>query len=386
MESLIRGRIRKLMEPEEWRYARLWRGADRAARRAFSRGEVVAPPFYQVLLSVNNVCNFHCVSCDVGVDPEGQYSRNLHPEGGQAQLSYAEFTGLLDSVKSFRPELFIVGTEPTLYPRLVDFLAHARGAGLRTQFTTNGWLLGNLAEDLVRIRHNLVNVSIDCGVPEINDKVRGKQGALAKALDGIRALTESKRTRRSLYPLIQVNSVVSDYTYEHLVDTVRALEDLEIDVLCFSHLQCITPGMAEANNRAVPQYPALRSNITEVHPDRVDIATLRAQVRAVRETFPHLKISFRPDVPETELERYYHRPGEVLDHFRSCDILWRNIEIMSNGDALPIQRCFVKPLGNIRQKTAMEIWNDRPWQELRAAIVRHGGAFPACTRCSGLWC
>lgn len=385
MESLLRGRIRKLLEPEEWRYAGLWRGAERKARRAFERGDVVAPPFYQVLLTINNVCNFKCVSCDVGVDEEGQYYRNLHPEGGATQLSYTELTAMVDSMRAFRPELFIVGTEPTLYPRLIDFLAYARGAGLRTQMTTNGFLLARMAEDLVKVRHNLVNVSIDCGIPEINDRVRGVPGATARALEGIRALQHFKREHRRFYPLICVNSVVSDHTYEHLVETVRAFEPLGIDVLTFSHLQYVTPGMAEANNRAVPEYPALRSNINQVDPLKVDIGKLREQVRRVKTEFPNLKISFRPDIPEEDLEPYYHT-ARVMQGFKSCDILWRNIQIMPNGDALPVQRCFVKPLGNLRKKTALEIWNDKPWQDLRGAIVRHGGAFPACTRCSGLWC
>lgn len=385
MQSTARRILRKLTNPAELAFEMRYRRAVARARASFERGDLEAPPFYQLLLTINNVCNFHCLSCDVGVDTEGQYYQNNHREGGGGQLSYAELTAMVDSVKAVRPEIFVVGVEPTLYPRMIDFLAYARGAGLRTQITTNGYLLARMAEDLVRIGHNLINVSIDCGVPEINDRVRGKEGALARALEGIRAITEAKRARGAYYPLVSVNSVISDHTYEHLEATVKALEGLDLDVITFSHLQFISPEMAAENNRLVPEYPALRSNITEVHPERIDMAKLRAAIEDLKWNYNYLNLSFRPDIPESELEKYYHTP-KVLDRFRSCDLLWRNIQIMSNGDAIPVQRCFVKPLGNIREKPALEIWNDAPWRRLRQEITRHGGAFPACTRCSGLWC
>jgi len=67
----------------------------------------------------------------------------------------------------------------------------------------------------------------------------------------------------------------------------------------------------------------------------------------------------------------------------TCYIPWFVMEILSNGDAIPLTRCFNLKLGNIYENSISEIWNGESYRKLRKELIKNK-RFPVCTRCRGI--
>ena len=84
------------------------------------------------------------------------------------------------------PVLLFSGGEPLLREDLFGLAAYAKSLGLRPVLSTNGTLITpEMAEKLREAGFQYVGVSLD-GLEEIHDKFRGRQGAFAEAIQGLR--------------------------------------------------------------------------------------------------------------------------------------------------------------------------------------------------------
>lgn len=78
------------------------------------------------------------------------------------------------------------GGEPTLYPGLERVMRYAKAKGFHVSLSTNGFNLDALKRVVVFL--NSVDISIDSPDAQLNDKIRGRRGAYAAALQSIRYL------------------------------------------------------------------------------------------------------------------------------------------------------------------------------------------------------
>jgi MoaA/NifB/PqqE/SkfB family radical SAM enzyme len=123
--------------------------------------------------------------------------------------------------------LAIQGHEPLL-PSSIAFtqsiLATGRLLGLPTGLVTNGTHLYQTADLLRVLQPTQVTISLDSSDPDIHDKLRGRRGAWATTLEGI------KRAREVLHPSIglAVASVLFPRDYGRLGDMPRLLAGLGI--------------------------------------------------------------------------------------------------------------------------------------------------------------
>lgn len=154
------------------------------------RGDVVQNSqtvLSSIYLNPTRYCNLRCRHC--WVSPP--YSEELSEETGE--LSVDEMIGI---VKEARPlgltSLKLTGGEPLLRAGLERLLEFCSVSGIEVWIETNGTLV---TERMARMFKELgvsdISVSLDSPVEERHDHFRGKKGAFAEAVRGIKHLVDA---------------------------------------------------------------------------------------------------------------------------------------------------------------------------------------------------
>ncbi len=115
-----------------------------ALDRRFRNG--VSGPPVTLNLNLTRRCNLKCVMCEQHRHASG--STGLSWYDPRRELPLAAWINLLDQVASFRPQLYITGGEPTLYPHFPEFIQAAKQRGFMVHLQTNGTLLEQVADKL----------------------------------------------------------------------------------------------------------------------------------------------------------------------------------------------------------------------------------------------
>jgi Fe-coproporphyrin III synthase len=134
-----------------------------------------------VVWNLTRRCNLKCVHCYAQADA------NAAPD----ELSFAEGLALLDDLKAFgTPVVLFSGGEPLMRPDLYDLVSHTAALGMRAVISTNGTLITReVALRLKDLGLSYVGISLD-GIEPTHDRFRGKKGAFAAAMAGVRRCQE----------------------------------------------------------------------------------------------------------------------------------------------------------------------------------------------------
>ena len=142
----------------------------RLARRP--TGPVV---IWNLIRRCNLACK-HCYSISSDVDFPGE-------------LTTADVLHVMDDLKAFAvPVLILSGGEPLMRHDIFAISSRAKGLGFYVGLSTNGTLIDDTLADRIRdAGFDYVGVSLD-GIGATHDRFRGKPGAYAAALAGLRRL------------------------------------------------------------------------------------------------------------------------------------------------------------------------------------------------------
>lgn len=134
-----------------------------------------------VVWNLTRRCNLKCVHCYAQADAQAA------PD----ELSFTEGLALLDDLKAFgTPVVLFSGGEPLMRPDLFDLVSHTVAAGMRAVISTNGTLITReVALRLKDLGLSYVGISLD-GIEPTHDRFRGKKGAFAAAMAGVRRCQE----------------------------------------------------------------------------------------------------------------------------------------------------------------------------------------------------
>jgi GTP 3',8-cyclase len=158
-----------------------------------------------VRISVTDRCNFRCVYCR-SADPE-----NYRPD--DELLSWDELTRVAQVLHGLGIEkVRVTGGEPMVRPGVIEFISRLHDIGFPDlSMTTNGQLLVEKCEDLIRAGLTRINISLDSLDPAKFERVT-RTRKFQSVMDGIRAAQSS-----ALRP-VKVNAVL-----------VRGLNDDEVE-------------------------------------------------------------------------------------------------------------------------------------------------------------
>lgn len=292
-------------------------------------------------------CNLACSHCYADA-VQGRAPGEL--DTGQAGALIGELAALRV------PALLLSGGEPLMRPDALELIARARGQGLRCTVSTNGTLIDDaMADALAAAGITYVGVSLD-GPPDVHDRWRGRRGAHAATVAGIRRL-RARGVRVGLRFTLHRGSAAY---LPHMLESAQALG---IARVCVYHL------VPEGRGRQ------LAGSAMERGQERAAVAWMLAQALRLGHEgsdIEFLTVDNHSDGPFTYLWLRRHHPELAEGAWR---LLRRNrgnrsgvalAAVGPRGDVHPDQFSRNLVLGNVLERPLGEIWEG----EAEAPLLR----------------
>ena len=173
-----------------------------------------------VVWNMTRRCNLRCIHC-YSNSADHDYPDELTTEEGKILIA--------DLADFGSPVILFSGGEPLLRPDLFELAQYAKDKGMRAVISTNGTLINSeVAARLKEIGLSYVGVSLD-GLEKTHDRFRGKKGAFAAAIEGI-------RNCRQAGVKVGIRFTVNKHNLPDVPAMFELLKREKIERMCFYHL------------------------------------------------------------------------------------------------------------------------------------------------------
>jgi len=336
--------------------------------------------FALIYFKLTPACNLRCVMC-------GQYGEKgiMHhraEEESQKTLPLDAWKKLVDEVASYYPTSYLWGGEPFMYPDLMPLARYMVEKGLHVSVNTNGTMMEQYAEQIVRDKWGTIFVSLDA-FRDVNDSMRGA-GTYDKVIAGLKAINLEKKKQKSQFPVLGIVTVVTNRNYMDLANLAEAIREYGIE------FHIINMGTYTNDNIVAEQRRFMREKLD------TDIDCL-----AGYNTGYNLGIDghkFHGILSEIQSKNYGYltlaapalNPDKVNTYYSDletpvrnrCIVPWCQVNVNYNGD---VHFCADYPdyiLGNVTEQSFADIFNGDRANKFRKEInACEGGMFPGCLRC-----
>ena len=328
-------------------------------------------PAWHYYIEVTRRCNLRCKMC--------QYIEWLEnvpiKEQREDELSTDEWMDVLRQIQRFSLITF-TGGEPFVRKDFMEILTYASSKA-RTHFISNTTMLPeDRAEAVVKLApkrlggvgFNFAGTSIE-GPGAKHDEIRKMDGAFDRSMAGIRSLRKFRDANGKQCPLIHVTTVMQQDNVDCLHLMPKLLREAGADVLNFvteSRMQEL-PNLGDVDpreyNKEDLEYPRI---------DRKQLAeALEKSEAAAKEAGIDLRL---PRMPRERLLDY-HEGSLDLNEFE-CRNAWNTLFIGRQGNAYP---CWIRNVGNVREHSIKELWNNAVMRDFRQACKKE--LFAPCPGC-----
>jgi len=292
-----------------------------------------------VVWNMTRRCNLKCIHC-YSNSADHDYPDELTTEEGKKLIA--------DLAAFGSPVILFSGGEPLLRRDLFELAQYATDKGMRAVISTNGTLITDeVAAKLKEIGLSYVGVSLD-GLEKTHDRFRGKKGAFAAAIEGI-------RNCRKAGVKVGIRFTVNKH---NLID-VPAMFDLlrkeKIERMCFYHLVYTGRGSKLRNEDLTHEETRKLLDLIAAETRKMFDDGLSPEILTVdnHADGPYLYLKLKQEDPA--------RAKEVLELLEMNEGNSSGIGIGCvswDGEVYPDQFWRNQSLGNIRQKPFSAIWLD----------------------------
>ena len=173
-----------------------------------------------VVWNSTKTCNLKCRHCYMSSDAK-KY---------QNELTTDEAKKFIDDLAEFHvPVLLFSGGEPLIRPDFFELAEYAQAKGVRPTLSTNGTLITReVAQRIKDIGVGYVGISLD-GLKDVNDKLRGVEGAYDKAMAGIQNCV-------AVGQRVGLRFTINHHNIQELNNIFDFIERENINRVCFYHL------------------------------------------------------------------------------------------------------------------------------------------------------
>ena len=336
-----------------------------------ARTTIAADLPYQVYIEVTNRCNSLCASCPLTYD-------HFLPFEPKHHLTWPQFRRIVDQVPQIeRAVLHGIG-EPLLNPNLPRFVAHLKERGAYVLFNTNAVLLDERRGDaLCEAGLDELRVSLDAATPALYHQLRGID-KFEQIVGNLRAFVARHSGQER--PRVSLWFVGMQENLHELPDFVRLAADVGVPEVYLQRLVYFGTGERLAEGTTMVPEQSLFGTPERRQAELIaECEALAARwgliFRASGATTPHESVAVQGAHP-----------------WQGCYRPWTLMYITATGTALP---CCIAPfatpeyqrimLGNVFERPLADIWNDRPYQDLRAAVLSDHPAPWPCQHCGVRW-
>lgn len=329
------------------------------------------PPWHYYI-EITRRCNLRCKMCQY-ID----WLENVPiKEQKEGELSTDEWLHVVDQVQ---PWSLVTFTGGEVYVRK-DFMSILERASrrARTHFISNTTMMpADRAEDVVELapKHlggkgfNFAGTSIE-GPGERHDEIRKMRGAWDRSMSGISNLRDSRERAGKQCPLIHVTTVIQQDNLDviHLMPGMIAEAGVDVLNLVTETRMHDLPNLGDVDP-AIFNY----EDITWPKLDRKELSD--ALDRTEREAEKHGVELRLPRMPREELLNYYGDTFIDLKNYE-CRNAWNTMIIGRQGNAYP---CWIQKVGNVREQSLKELWNNATMREFRQTCQKK--LFATCPGC-----
>lgn len=328
-------------------------------------------PAWHYYFEVTRRCNLRCKMC--------QYIEWLENEPAEKQkegeLTTGEWHSVIEQLHRFSFVTF-TGGEPLVRKDFIELLEHA-GLKARTHVISNTTMLtGERSVALVALAPkrlggrglNFMGTSIE-GPGDRHDEIRRLEGAYERSISGVQRLCEHRERTGKQCPMIHVTTVIQKGNVDVLHHLPKLMKDAGVDVLNFvtETRMFELPGLGEVD----PATYKLR----DLQFPQIDRATLAEALDKTIAAAKACGIELRlPRMPIKDLLNYYDG-GFKLGDFE-CRNAWNTLFVGRTGDVYP---CWIRRVGNIRENSLQELWNNATMRDFRQTCQKR--LFAPCPGC-----
>ena len=289
-------------------------------------------------------CNLRCLHC---YSSSGGDGFNNEPRGGELTTDQAkQFFSQLPEANC--PVLLLSGGEPLLRGDLFELLSEAGRLGLRTVLSSNGTSIDSqTAERLAELGVSYVGVSID-GEENFHDEFRQVAGSFKAAIAGLDNCRKAGLRTGLRFTITKQNA-----------EQISAVFDIAavngIRRICFYHL--IRSGRAEQLDEQVLKSEQTRQ-VLDVIIQKTDDFVKKSLTDEVLTVGNHADGPYLLVKMQKEKSRLYEKARELL-LARGGNKVGEKIACVSwDGSVYADQFWRHYPLGNVKDKTFKQVWDN----------------------------
>ncbi len=312
-------------------------------------------------------CNLACPYCYVG------------SERNKEELSTNDWKNVINQLP-FYSIATLVGGEPLLRKDFIDIFSYAsKKLFNKVHIVTNGTLINDdIIDAFIKYKLLLLSVSLD-GWEDTHDKNRGKEGLFNTVISNIENLKSKKYNR-----MLDIKTIVLENNLDDLVKLYKYCCDNDINFLSISFLR----------NNHWKQNSVLQSSFvpefTESYPIKryFDLEHFKEVYKEITSIKGKTKVRFSPKfeysrTPISAIEKFFNTPENTPTYkiYKPCTFPYNNVFINPEGYIYP---CLSQKIGNIKEKTIKELFNDPQYCCFRKNLKASGGTFGACNMCCEL--
>lgn len=301
-----------------------------------------SPYPYFISWSITCECNLRCKHCYYF------YNQDFF-QNKQQDLSLNECFSFIDQAADFKIlQLTLSGGEPFCRKDIFKILKYIKQKRIPLHIQTNGTLLNKFKiAKLSKILNNKVDtiqISLDGATKEINDKTRGK-GAFAKAIKNIELLQENNFN-------VDLNFTITNQNQHELLDFYKLACQLGVLRVSFGRIHPSTKNheylLPDEKKLAIDFAKLIR--YSEKNNGKTTLFT-----NLYGKIFNLLNIGLNSEDENVLFEKYR---GNSLKEL--CCLKYPNAMVVeTSGEVFTCGKRSGVVLGNLRQKSLSEIWENR---------------------------
>ena len=259
------------------------------------------------------------------------------------ELDTAAALKIVDQVADFGASFFgVTGGQPFLRRDLFQVIAHAKELGLNASIITDGRMMDKeVVENIIKYQVKL-SVSID-GSEKTNDAIRGK-GAYASAVSAIKKFSEENLLNCIVYTFANADSVTNANAEDmrHVLDLARKYDARWVVFHGF-----------------IPYSKDKKTLMADLTPDQYewvcnqlyDLALEYKGKPGINIYIPfYARVAKQRGMPD--FENWYN------NFFLGRCFFGKFFSVAENGDAIPCSYNDAYRLGNVKNKSLKQIWDD----------------------------
>jgi len=330
-------------------------------------------PAWHYYIEVTRRCNLRCKMCQY-IDWLENVPIREQMEG---ELSTEEWLKVIDQVQRWSLITF-TGGEAFVRKDFMEILSYASKRA-RTHFISNTTMLPeDRAEAVVALAprrlgglgFNFAGTSIE-GPGDHHDEIRQMKGAWDRSMNGIRMLRKFRELSKKQCPMIHVTTVIQEANVDVLHLMPAMIAEAGVDVLNLvtetrmhdlPEIGEVDPSSYNSDDLKWPLIDGRRLN------EALDRTLAEANKVGVEVRMPRM--------PREELITYYDGTGNINLKDYECRNAWNTLIIGRQGNAYP---CWLKNVGNVREQSLKELWNNAAIREFRQTCQKK--LFAPCPGC-----